>query len=101
MRRVSLAATLICCALSGGVMADDGVTAREIKIGMANALSGPAAGLGLQLRAGATAYLDKINAAGGVNGRIVKLVSVDDGYDPQQSAKATLTLIEIDKVFAL
>jgi ABC-type branched-subunit amino acid transport system substrate-binding protein len=68
---------------------------------MANALSGPAAGLGLQLRAGASAYLDKVNASGGVHGRRVELVSVDDAYDPQQSAAATRALIEQDKVFAL
>lgn len=81
--------------------ADDGVSARAIRIGMANALTGPAAGLGLQLRAGANAYLDKVNAAGGVHGRSISLVSVDDAYDPQQSARATRALIESDKVFAL
>jgi branched-chain amino acid transport system substrate-binding protein len=73
----------------------------EIKIGMANALSGPAAGLGWQLRAGATAYIDKVNAAGGVHGRRINLISVDDGYDPQRSIKATQGLIETEQVLAL
>ncbi|MDC8757319.1 ABC transporter substrate-binding protein [Janthinobacterium fluminis] len=103
MQKLRLAFALVCCSLgwAGGAVAEDGVTAQAIKIGMANATSGPAAGLGLQLRAGAGAYLSRVNAAGGVHGRNVALVSVDDGYDPQQSAAATHTLIEADKVFAL
>ncbi|MCG2585744.1 ABC transporter substrate-binding protein [Massilia sp. TS11] len=87
--------------LSLGAAAEDGLSASSIKIGMANALSGPAAGLGLQLRAGAQAYLDKVNAAGGVHGRRIELISVDDAYDPRQAAQATQQLIQQDKVFAL
>ncbi len=68
---------------------------------MANALSGPAAGLGLQLRAGASACFSKVNAGGGVHGRSINLLSVDDGYDPVQTAKATRSLIADGKVFAL
>ncbi|MFM9433645.1 branched-chain amino acid transport system substrate-binding protein [Janthinobacterium sp. CG_23.3] len=104
MQKLRLAAlALVCCSLgwAGSAVAEDGVSASAIKIGMANATSGPAAGLGLQLRAGAKAYLDKINAGGGVNGRAVALVSVDDAYDPLQSAAATRALIDTDKVFAL
>ena len=83
------------------VHAEDGVSEKEIKIGMANVLSGPASGLGTQLKAGAEAYLAKVNAAGGVNGRKIVLVSMDDGYEPEKSAAATRKLIEEDKVFAL
>ena len=92
---------VVLSALLGSALAEDGVSAQEIKIGMANALSGPAAGLGWNLKNGAVAYLDKINAAGGVNGRKIKLISVDDGYEPQRSAAATKSLIEEEKVFAL
>lgn len=81
--------------------AEDGVTDKEIRIGMANALSGPASGLGVNLKAGADAYLAKVNAAGGVNGRKVVLVSKDDGYEPEKTAAATKALIEQDKVFVL
>jgi len=83
------------------IAAEDGVSLSDIRIGMANALSGPAAGLGSQLKAGATAYFDKVNAAGGVNGRKIRLISVDDGYEPERSAAATKKLIESEKVFAL
>src|SRR4051812_31123380 len=68
---------------------------------MANALSGPAAGLGWPLRAGAMAYIDKVNAAGGVHGRKITLISVDDGYDPQRSVQVTHNLIENEQVLAL
>ena len=82
-------------------LAEDGVTDKEIRIGMANALSGPASGLGTDLKAGADAYLARANAAGGVGGRRIVLVSKDDGYEPEKSAAATKVLIEQDKVFAL
>lgn len=81
--------------------ADDGVSLTDIRIGMANALTGPAAGLGINLKAGAVAYFDKVNAAGGVHGRKLRLVSLDDGYEPEKSAAATKNLIEMEKVFAL
>lgn len=81
--------------------AEDGVTDKEIKIGMANALTGPASGLGTQMKAGVQAYFASVNAAGGVGGRKLALVSVDDGYEPEKTAAATKKLIEQDKVFAL
>lgn len=91
--------------LSGGLAltahAEEGVSDKEIRIGMANALSGPASGLGVNLKAGAEAYFARVNAAGGVNGRKIVLVSMDDGYEPEKAAAATRTLIEQEKVFAL
>jgi len=53
--------------------AETGVTATEIKIGMANAQTGPTAGLGLGIKAGSEAYFKKVNAAGGINGRKITL----------------------------
>lgn len=94
-------AALLLLAATLPAYAEEGVTPNEIVIGMSNALSGPAAGLGTQLKAGATAYLDKINAAGGVNGRKIKLISYDDGYEPERTAANTRKLIEQDNVFAL
>jgi branched-chain amino acid transport system substrate-binding protein len=79
----------------------ESIAEKEIRIGMANALSGPAAGLGVNLKAGVEAYLARVNAAGGVNGRRIVLVSRDDGYEPEKTAAATRALIEQDKVFAL
>lgn len=95
------AAGLLLAAWLPAAMAESGVTATEIKIGMANALSGPTAGLGQGIKAGSEAYFKKVNAAGGVNGRKITLVSEDDGYDPPRTAAATEKLIKKDNVFAL
>ena len=103
IRRILLgvAAGTLLAATGMPALAEDGVTEKEIRIGMANALSGPASGLGTDLKAGADAFLARVNAAGGVNGRKVVLVSKDDGYEPEKTAAATKALIEQDKVFAL
>lgn len=81
--------------------AEVGVSANEVRIGMLNAQSGPAAGLGLGIRAGAQAYFARINAEGGVHARKITLISHDDGYEPTRSAQLTEQLINTDKVFAL
>jgi ABC-type branched-subunit amino acid transport system substrate-binding protein len=81
--------------------AENGVQADTIRLGMTNAQSGPAAGLGNGMRAGAQAYFTRINAEGGVHGRSIALIIKDDGYEPARSAANTETLIETDKVFAL
>jgi len=96
-----LGSALLLAAIASAACAEDGVTKNEIVIGMSNALSGPAAGLGTGVKTGALAYINKVNAAGGVHGRKIKLVSYDDGYEPDQAAAMTNKLIEQDKVFAL
>jgi ABC-type branched-subunit amino acid transport system substrate-binding protein len=100
-RVLAIATSLLAAAVALPAGAQEGVTEKEIRIGMANALSGPASGLGVNLKAGAEAYFARINAAGGVNGRKIALVSKDDGYEPEKTAAATRALIEQDKVFAL
>jgi ABC-type branched-subunit amino acid transport system substrate-binding protein len=94
-------ASLSLASLTSAARAESGVTATEIKIGMANALSGPTAGLGQGIKSGSEAYFRKVNAAGGINGRKITLVSEDDGYDPPRTASATEKLIKKDNVFAL
>jgi branched-chain amino acid transport system substrate-binding protein len=81
--------------------AESGVSGTEVRIGMANALSGPASALGSGIKQGSTVLFNKVNAAGGVNGRKIKLISVDDGYEPAQAAAATEKLIANENVFAL
>lgn len=98
---IAATATAVLAAAVSVSHAEDGVTQSEVVIGMANALNGPASGLGTNLKAGAVAYINKVNAGGGVHGRKIKLVSLDDGYEPAQSAAATQKLIEQDKAFAL
>jgi branched-chain amino acid transport system substrate-binding protein len=81
--------------------AEDGVTADTILLGQAAVLEGPAAALGTGMRLGLNAAFDEINAKGGVHGRKIKLISVNDGYEPDRAIAATRKLIEDDKVFAL
>ena len=78
-----------------------GVTDREILIGQFAAFSGPSAQLGLRLQAGIQAHFDAVNTQGGINGRKLKLVTRDDGYEPEKAVNAVKALINDDKVFAL
>ncbi len=78
-----------------------GVTAKSILLGQSAAFSGPAAQLGIQMNIGTKAYLDHINAQGGVYGRKIALKTRDDQYEANLCVDATTKLIEEDKVFAL
>lgn len=101
-RRGALAALGVFLAASTGfARADPGVTATEIVIGMSNAQSGPASALGRKLREGAAAYFRRLNAAGGIHGRKLRLVSYDDGYEPERAVAATRKLIAEDQAFTL
>ena len=81
--------------------AETGVSDTEIKIGMVNAQSGPASGLGLGMKAGAEAVFAEVNAKGGVNGRKIVLSVGDDGYEPNRTVDETLKMIEQGQVFSL
>jgi len=77
-----------------------GVTENEILIGSCSALEGPSHFLGQQTVTGAKAYFNLTNDEGGVNGRKLKLVSVDDSYDPAKT-QACFDHLMSEKVFAL
>lgn len=83
------------------VSAEQGVTDKEILVGMSNALTGPASALGTGMKTGALTYFNKVNAAGGVHGRKIQLISYDDGYEPKNTVNTTNKLIITDNVFAL
>lgn len=103
-KRAALAAAAIFSSalLFGSVaQAEDGVSASEIVFGQAAALAGPAAALGTGMKQGLDAAFAEANKNGGVHGRKLRLISVDDGYEPEKSIAATKKLIEADKVFAL
>jgi len=87
--------------ITSTVHADNGVTDRKIVIGQSAAFTGPAAQLGIQLNAGAKAYFDHVNAVGGVFGRKIEIVSLDDKYEADIAAANTKQLIDSDEVFAL
>lgn len=73
----------------------------EIVLGMSTALSGPAKILGQDGRRGVLAGLERANRAGGVNGRKLRLYSLDDGYEPSRAAPNMRQLLEKQKVLAV
>ncbi len=74
-----------------------GVTASEIKIGQTMPYSGPVTAFGT-LGKGEVAYFNMINDQGGVNGRKIKLISLDDGYAPPRTVEQTRKLVEQEEV---
>src|ERR1035438_10916944 len=78
-----------------------GVSSDRILFGQAAALDGPSSALGQGMRQGILAAFAEVNAKGGVHGRSLRLISRDDGYDPDRSVAQTIKLIEEDRVFAL
>lgn len=89
--------------LSAGIdaRADTGVNDKEILVGQFAAMSGPAAQLGQRLNAGIQAYFKAVNEQGGIHGRTLRLLTRDDGYEPDRAVAAVKGLIEQDQVFAL
>lgn len=77
-----------------------GISDKEILIGSCAALEGPSSFLGRETVAGAEAYFDAVNDEGGVNGRKLRLVSYDDGYDPAKTQGCWDKLM-VQKVFAM
>ncbi len=77
-----------------------GVTDTEIKLGQTMPYSGPASAIGASGKAQA-AYFAMVNANGGVNGRKIKLISLDDGYSPPKTVEQTRKLVESENVLAL
>ena len=78
-----------------------GVYTHDIRIGMSAAFKGPSAGLGSELYRGAMAYYTEVNQRGGVHGRTISVVALDDGYEPTPCIKNTIELIEREQVFFL
>jgi ABC-type branched-subunit amino acid transport system substrate-binding protein len=74
---------------------DQGITPTEIVLG------GPIKSWGVPVTNGMKMGVEEINAAGGINGRKLKLVVEDSGYDPKRAVLASQKLIERDKIFAM
>ncbi|HEX7438210.1 MAG TPA: ABC transporter substrate-binding protein, partial [Caldimonas sp.] len=77
-----------------------GASATEIKLGQTMPYSGPASAYGTIGKAEA-AYFKMINDSGGINGRKINLISLDDGYSPPKTVEQVRRLVEQDEVLAL
>jgi branched-chain amino acid transport system substrate-binding protein len=76
-----------------------GVTDAEIRFGIAAPFSGPAKELGRQMKLGIDTAFNRINDTGGVNGRMLRLLAADDGYEPARTPEAMKQLYDKDQVF--
>lgn len=92
-----LSAGLASTLLPGAARAQAG----EIRIGMSAAFRGASAGLGTEFYRGAQAYYSEINGRGGLFGRPITVVALDDGYNPEPCIRNTIQLIDREKVFFL
>ena len=78
-----------------------GAAASPIRLGQSAPLSGRSGQLGQEYRAGALAYFAQVNQRGGINGKTIALITLDDRYEPKLTLRNTWTLLERDKVLAL
>jgi branched-chain amino acid transport system substrate-binding protein len=78
-----------------------GVSKNEIVIGTIQDLSGPLAGFGKALRYGMQMRVDEVNDQGGINGRKLKFIAEDSGYDPKKGLLAAQKMVQQDKLFAM
>src|SRR6202012_4009989 len=79
---------------------NQGITTEEILLGSVLDLSGPVASIGVPVREGQDMAIQAANEAGGVNGRKIRIIYADSGYDPKKAIIATQKLVNDDRVFA-
>jgi ABC-type branched-subunit amino acid transport system substrate-binding protein len=98
------AAVLLACAMPLAAQAqkkyDPGASDTEIKLGGLSPYSDPASAYGTAGKA-MTAYFDKLNASGGINGRKINYLAQDDAYNPAKSVELTRKLVEQDEVLLM
>lgn len=101
LRSLFLYTSLFAAALAGNAQSQTALGPSPIVLGQSCALSGPAKNLGQEMRAGLLAAFAFINDRGGVKGKEVHLVSLDDGYEPDKAVSNTLALINENGAFLL
>jgi len=80
---------------------NDGISPTEIVIGTHQDLSGPIKVWGVPVSNGMKMAVEEINAAGGINGRKLRMILEDNGYDPKRAVLASQKMVERDKIFAM
>src|SRR5262249_41738102 len=81
-------------------LAQQGVTPTEIVVGTAQDLSGPIVNFSKATVNGMKMHVEELNAAGGINGRKLRLVVQDHGYDPKKAVLAAQKMVQQDKISA-
>ncbi|MFT0876703.1 ABC transporter substrate-binding protein [Rhodopseudomonas sp. G2_2311] len=95
--RALLAASLGLIGTAASAEDQPGITQTEIRIGQTMPYSGPVSAFGI-LGKGELAYFKMVNDRGGINGRKINLISLDDGYVPPKTVEQTRRLVESDEV---
>jgi len=97
----ALALTHLPAAAQQTKVTDQGISPTEIVVGTHQDLSGPIKVWGVPVSNGMKMAVEEINAAGGINGRKLKMILEDNGYDPKKAVLASQKMVERDKVFAM
>src|SRR5690554_2432498 len=92
---------LVPAAVMVGMLAAGGAVAETIKIGIPQPMTGPATQYGDQIQAGALTAIDAINAAGGVVGKQLEPLLIDDGCEPKQAVPAANRVVNSGAKFAV
>ena len=103
-RRFTRALTILLVCLwfgSRGANAVEAGSQDDIILGMSTVLTGSAANLGKDMQRGVLAGLERTNRSGGVHGRTLRLITLDDGYEPARTAPNMRQLIEKEHVLAV
>jgi len=95
-----MSAMLVLAAPASAGAQAPGVTPSKIRLGNTAPYSGPASSYGTIAKA-AIAYFDMVNDLGGIHGRKVEVISLDDGYSPPKTVEQTRKLVESEEVFAI
>ena len=100
--KTTLTLAVLALASSLALAQQQGVSKNEILIGTIQDMSGPLAGYGKQARNGMLLRIDELNEQqGSINGRKLRLIAEDDGYDPKKAVLAAQKLVNQDKVFIM
>ena len=92
----TLAAIALVASSQAALAASQGVAENTVTFAQVAALGGPAAALGTGMQQGIIAAFEEVNRAGGVHGRMLKLESFDDGYEPDRSVQHVRDVIKGD-----
>jgi len=102
LARVSMVTALLAAmaAMATGANAQDGLSKTTVTLGQSVAMTGPAAVLALPFAQGARLYFERVNAAGGIHGRKIELITADDAGNPETTLANTKKLLD-QRVFSL
>src|SRR3989449_11091839 len=100
-RLLTIVGLLVVLTGSAPAWAEDGVTDKEVVLGAGLDLTGAVANWGVNIKAGMEAVFNRVNDAGGVHGRKIRLIAYDHVYQPPKAVTNAKRLVERDKVFVM